>query len=95
MCYFSISHLLGTKDIKGFVDLAITTSAGGEDDLSHDKLLELQTVGSGLAPLIYDVKPGDGFQELKIKCETLWEVLKKKPNLPEVMVRHEFLACHI
>ena len=66
--------------------MAITTSAGGEDDLSHDRLSELQTVGSGFAPLIYDVSMDDGFQDLKSKCKTLWEVLKIKPNLPELMV---------
>ena len=86
-----ISLFSDVSDIQGFVTVALATAAGGEDDLAHDKLSHLRTVGSGFASLIYNVKEGDGFKQLEMKCMSLWEVLQSNNNLPKLLVL--LLAC--
>ena len=80
-------------DIQGFVHVALTTAAGGEDDLAHDRLHNLRTVGSGFASLIYDVETSDGYLELMHKCESLWRVLRTNPELPKLLVSTFREAC--
>ncbi len=82
----------GVNDIQGFVTVALATAAGGEDDLTSDKLSHLRTVGSGYASLIYEVKELDGYKKLKDKCKHLWDALEKNGNLPELLVIN-WLAC--
>jgi hypothetical protein len=74
------------NEIQLFVSVALTTAAGGEGDLSHDKLSGLSTVGSGFASLIYDFPKNAGFTELKKACTHVWDTLEKKPNLPQLLV---------
>ena len=66
--------------------MALTTAAGGEGDLSHDKLSVLRTVGSGFASLIYDFPKESGFVEFKEACTFVWEALDKNENLPSLLV---------
>ena len=66
--------------------VALATAAGGEGDLVHDKLSHLRTIGSGFAPLIYEVKEADGYKRLMERCRTLWEALKKNPKLSDILV---------
>ena len=73
-------------DVQGFVHVALTTAAGGEDDFAHDRLHNLRTVGSGFASLIYEVKETDGYLELMHKCESLWRVLNTNRELPKLLV---------
>ena len=73
-------------DIHAFVHLALTTAAGGEDELVHDRFHNLQTVGSGFASLIYKVEETDGYLELMQKCESLWTALETNPKLPTLFV---------
>ena len=74
------------NEIQHFVNVALATAAGGEDDLSHDKLSNLRTVGSEFASLIYDFPKNAGFIELKEACTYVWNALKKNPNLPQLLV---------
>ena len=74
------------NDIQHFVNVALATAAGGEGDLSHDKLSDLRIIGSGFASLIYDFSKKAGFTELKEACTYIWEALKNKPNLPQLLV---------
>ena len=68
--------------------MALATAAGGEGDLSHDKLSYLRTVGSGFASLIYNFPADAGFVELKKACTSVWEALDKDANLPNLLVNH-------
>ena len=82
------------KEIHNFVTVALVTEAGGEGDLSHDKLSSLSKVGSGFASLIYDFPKTAGFTELKEACENVWEALDKNKNLPALLVsRHLYHKC--
>ena len=74
------------NEIQHFVNVALATAAGGEGDLSHDKLSDLRIVGSGFASLIYDFPKNAGFTELKKACTYVWDALEKKPNLPQLLV---------
>ena len=74
------------NEIQHFVNVALATAAGGEDDLSHDKLSYLRTVGSGFASLIYNFPKDAGFIELKEACTYVWEALTKNENLPNLLV---------
>ena len=66
--------------------MALATAAGGEGDLSHDKLSHLRTVGSGFASLIYNFPEDAGFFELKNACTSVWDALDKNENLPKLLV---------
>ena len=74
------------NEIQHFVNVALATAAGGEGDLSHDKLSDLRIVGSGFSSLIYDFPKNAGFIELMEACTHVWDALKKKPNLPQLLV---------
>ena len=74
------------NEIQHFVNVALATAAGGEGDLSHDKLSHLRTVGSGFASLIYDFPEDAGFDELKEACTYVWEALNKNESLPDLLV---------
>ena len=77
------------NDLKNFVNIALTTAAGGEDDLTRDKLSHLSTVGSGFGALIYHLPADAGYTELVERCRSLWETLSSTPTLPEIMVCSE------
>ena len=74
------------NEIQHFVNVALATAAGGEGDLSHDKLSDLRIIGSGFASLIYDFPQNAGFTELKKACLYVWDALEKKSNLPQLLV---------
>ena len=75
------------------MNVALATSAGGEGDLSHDKLSHLRTVGSGFASLIYNFPENAGFVELKEACTYVWDALSKNPNLPGLLVSALSYKC--
>ena len=80
------------NDLQNFVNVALATAAGGEDDLTHDKLSELRTVGSVFGTLIYNLPENTGYEDLAKRWESLWESLKNHPDLPNKLVR---LFCAI
>ena len=75
------------NEIQSFVNVALATAAGGEGDLSHDKLSHLRIVGSGFASLIYNFPEDAGFLKLKKACASVWEALDKNEKLPKLLVR--------
>ena len=79
-------HCADVNEIQHFVNVALATAAGGEGDLSHDKLSDLRIVGNGFASLIYDFPKNAGFIELKEACTYVWDTLEKKPSLPQLLV---------
>ena len=91
MCMKCSIYLPSTdlNDLKNFVNIALTTAAGGEDDLTRDKLSHLRTVGSGFGALIYGLPADAGYTELVERCRSLWETLSSTPTLPEIMVCSE------
>ena len=73
-------------EIQSFVNVALATAAGGEGDLSHDRLSHLRTVGSGFASLIYNFPKDANFFQLKEACKSVWDALEKNENLPKLLV---------
>ena len=80
------------NDLQNFVNVALATAAGGEDDLTHDKLSDLRTVGSGFGPLIYNLPEYTCYADLTDRCESLWEALRNSQDLPGKLVRK---PCHL
>jgi hypothetical protein len=78
-------------EIQSFVNVALATAAGGEGDLSHDRLSHLRTVGGGFASLIYNFPEDAGFFELKKACESVWDALDKNVKLPKLLVIVSFI----
>ena len=74
------------SDLQNFVNLALTTAAGGEDDLTNDRLSSLRTVGSGFSSLIYKLRTETGFSELRDRCSSVWVAYKNDKNLPKMLV---------
>ena len=77
--------------LQNFVTVALATAAGGEGDVTTDKLLYLRNVGSGFGPLIYNLPRTTNYHQLQERCKTLWETLKHAPTLPEMMVKLQSL----
>ena len=75
------------NDLQNFVNVALATAAGGEDDLAHDKLSNLRTVGSMFGPLIYKLPTNVGYADLAKRWDSLWQTLQNSEDLPEKLVR--------
>ncbi len=74
------------SDLQNFVNVALATAAGGEDDLAHDKLSNLRAVGSGFGSLIYKLPKDAGYRQVSEGCRTLWDALKNNPKLETMLV---------
>lgn len=74
------------SDLQNFVNVALATAAGGEDDFAHDRLASLRTVGSGFGSLIYKLPRNAGYQTLSQRCKSLWVALENNPKLPTMLV---------
>ena len=88
--WFNVFLLLlsiDVSDLQNFVNVALATAAGGEDDFAHDKLSDLRTIGSGFGALIYKLPDNAGYAELAQRCRSLWEALQNNPDLPNKLVR--------
>lgn len=66
-----------------------------EDDLTHELLSDLQTVGTGFASLIYNLPAASGFTELFDKCERIWEALQQNSYLHIVLVCILLIGMHV
>ena len=73
-------------DLQNFVNVALATAAGGEDDFANDRLSSLRTVGSGFSSLIYNLTPEIGFRELSARCSFVWTAYGNDKNLPKMLV---------
>ena len=82
------------NDLQNFVNIALATAAGGEDDLTRDKLSNLRTIGSGFGPLIYELPKTAGYHVLQEHCQSLWDTLKHAPQLPKIMVSCKHTHTH-
>lgn len=82
----SQSPFIGIHELKNFVAIALGTASVGEDDLTRDKLTNLEGIGSGFSALIYLKRPDVDFKELMRRCRSLWGTWSKMPTLPEMMV---------
>ena len=78
---------LDVNDLQNFVNVALATAAGGEDDLAHDKLSDLRTIGSGFGALIYKLPDDAGYAVLAQRCRSLWDALQNNQDLPNKLVR--------
>ena len=89
-CLFCVRNYLflpvDVSDLQNFVNVALATAAGGEDDFANDKLSSLRTVGSGFSSLIYKLGSDAGFRELCDMCSSVWEAYRNDKNLPKMLV---------
>ena len=76
--------LLGPQELKVLVDLAIISA--GETAMETARITCLHTSCLGFAPLIFDLKPSFGFDELMITCEPVWSAVDADPTLPTKLV---------
>ena len=79
---------VGIGDLHKFVSVALHTSAG-EGDFANDNLSRLKIVGSGYAPLIYDLQIKPNFDMFKTCCVKVWNSLQQTPSLPAKLVREK------
>ena len=73
-------------NLQNFVNVALATAAGGEDDLASDKLSALRTVGSGFGSLIYKLGSDVGFKELCDRLSSVWAAYRNDQRLPQTLV---------
>ena len=74
------------SDLQNFVNVALATAAGGEDDFANDRLSNLRTVGSGFSSLIYKLEEVTGFHGLAQRCSSVWTAFKDNRKLPKILV---------
>lgn len=80
--------MVDIHDLQQFVTIALATAAGGEDDYTRDRLSNLRTVGSGFAPLIYQLPQTTSYEGLQRRCMSLWDSLEHDSKLPEKLVKN-------
>ena len=83
------------SDLQNFVNVALATAAGGEDDFAHDRLSDLRTVGSGFGSLIYNLPKTSGYRELSQRCTFLWESLENNPLLSKKLVWIQYHIIYV
>ena len=66
------------------MDLAIISA--GETDMETARIACLHTSCLGFAPLIFDLKPSFGFNDLMRICEPVWSAVDADPTLPDKLV---------
>ncbi|XP_078381354.1 E3 ubiquitin-protein ligase rnf213-alpha-like isoform X3 [Oculina patagonica] len=74
----------GPQELKVLVDLAIISA--GETDVETARITCLHTSCLGFAPLIFDLKPSFGFDELMRTCEPVWSAVDTDPKLPQKLI---------
>ncbi len=73
------------NDLHNFVSVALHTSAG-ERPYANERISDLKVIGSGYAPLIYDLQSDPSFETFKTSCEKVWKALSQTPQLPTKLV---------
>jgi len=81
---FLSNSFLGPQELKVLVDLAIISA--GEADMETYKITCLHTSCLGFAPLIFDLEPTFGFEELMEACKPVWNAVDADPTLPKKLV---------
>ena len=61
-------------------------SAQYQGSYEVEKVLILDAAVTGYAPLIYNLKPTAGFDELLAQCNIVWNALKADEKLPTKLV---------
>ena len=51
-----------------------------DDKRMQDCIVKLHTVGSSLAPLVYDLKKDSGLVEFLKVCEPIWKAVEEKDS---------------
>ena len=59
------------------------------DKRTVDRIAKLHTVGSTIAPLVYELKRDSGLLEFLEKCEPVWKALVKDPKFSDLFVRQQ------
>ena len=88
VCFYSplnTSHV-DVTDLQNFVNVALATATGGEDDYANDRLSSLRSVGTGFSSLIYNLMPDTSFQALCERCESVWEAYHNDKKLLSMLV---------
>ena len=83
----SIGISADVTELQKFVTVILDIAAGGESDLTNDKLSDLCTVGSGFNQLIYDSDETMGFKALVAKCSSVWNACANNEKLLTILVR--------
>ena len=79
-----MSFCIGMRAVSNFIEVA--TSTTGEGDYYLEKLAMLHEVATGYSSLIFDVNSSMGFNDLCIKCRSLWKALEENSELPQYLV---------
>ena len=83
MCEICFSDV---SDLQNFVNVALATAAGGEDDYANDRLSCLRFVGSGFSSFIYKLAQDTGFHELAKRCLSVLIAYRNNNNLLKMLV---------
>lgn len=73
--------LLGQEELDTFVELAIQRSSG-ENEFQAVKLAHLQAACHGYSPLLFKLEQVITFQELRRRCEMVFEAADRDLELP-------------
>ena len=71
--------------MKVLVDLAMIRAAG-QGDVEVHRVSCLHLAVTGFAPLIYELKPSAGFEQLMECFKGVWHVLENDDSLPSRLV---------
>ena len=81
---FSNNFMTGPQELKVLVELAMIS--GGETDMDTAKITCLHTSCLAFSPLIFDLKPSFGFEQLMKACSPVWKAAERNRDLPIMLV---------
>ena len=86
--------MTGPQELKVLVDLAMIS--GGETDMETAKITCLHTSCLAFSPLIFDLKPNFGFEQLMKACSPVWKAAERNRNIPFMLVSYlkTFFGAH-
>ena len=70
-----------SKKIKAMIDLCMV--AAGEVPMEVDRVSCFNSAVMGFAPLVFDLQPNGGFNQLLSACKEVWENVTNDPSVLE------------
>ncbi|XP_069016032.1 E3 ubiquitin-protein ligase rnf213-beta [Embiotoca jacksoni] len=74
-------NLKNMSDVKVYVDLA--SISAGENDAEIDQVACFHDAAMGYAPLLYSLRPQDGFEKFMMCARQVWDTQSRDEKLPD------------
>lgn len=86
--YAHIAYILYDPVLTDVTELHNLVGLSLLEDNVHkmDRIAQLHTVGSAIAPLVYKLEADSGLHGFLKACESVWKAIETNPHLPNLFV---------